>query len=134
MKIGEKIKKLRKERGMTQEELGNLLGVKKSAVQKYENGVIQNLKLDTIRKLCAIFSIYPWEIVYSEKIADSDQDEKTAWLKQEESTIRFIGTAYGSKAVEILETFVDLDDEKQQQVLEYANALFVIHQKEQDIR
>ncbi len=34
---GERIKKLRKEKGLTQEQLGKLLGVKKSAIAKYEN-------------------------------------------------------------------------------------------------
>lgn len=34
--IGNKLKKLRKSRGLTQEELGNLLGVAKSSVSMYE--------------------------------------------------------------------------------------------------
>ena len=41
---GERIKKLRKEKGLTQEQLGNLLGVKKSAIAKYENNRVENLK------------------------------------------------------------------------------------------
>ena len=41
---GERIKKLRKERGLTQEQLGKLLGVKKSAIAKYENNRVENLK------------------------------------------------------------------------------------------
>ena len=46
---GERIKKLRKEKGLTQEQLGNLLGVKKSAIAKYENNRVSNLKKDTIQ-------------------------------------------------------------------------------------
>ena len=41
---GERIKKLRKEKGMTQQELVELLGVQKSAIAKYENGRVPNLK------------------------------------------------------------------------------------------
>ena len=41
---GERIKKLRKEKGLTQEQLGKLLGVKKSAIAKYENNRVENLK------------------------------------------------------------------------------------------
>ena len=54
---GERIKKLRKEKGLTQEQLGNLLGVKKSAIAKYENNRVSNLKKDTIQKLSEIFDI-----------------------------------------------------------------------------
>ena len=35
---GERIKKLRKEKGLTQQQLGEMLGVQKSAIAKYENG------------------------------------------------------------------------------------------------
>jgi len=37
LKIGEKIKAKRRERGLTQEELANILGVTKAAVSKWEN-------------------------------------------------------------------------------------------------
>lgn len=39
MKIGEVIRRNRKEKQMTQEELAGLLGVTASAVNKWENGV-----------------------------------------------------------------------------------------------
>lgn len=42
--VGEKIKKYRLEKGMTQEELGKELGVGRAAVQKYESNQVQNLK------------------------------------------------------------------------------------------
>lgn len=54
---GERIKKLRKEKGLTQEQLGNLLGVKKSAIAKYENNRVSNLKKETIQKLAEIFDV-----------------------------------------------------------------------------
>ena len=56
---GERIKKLRKEKGMTQQELGELLGVQKSAIAKYENGRVPNLKKETITKLADIFQVSP---------------------------------------------------------------------------
>lgn len=56
---GERIKKLRKEKGLTQEQLGNMLGVKKSAIAKYENNRVENLKKDTIQKLSEIFDVPP---------------------------------------------------------------------------
>lgn len=59
MPTGNIIKTLRSRHNLTQEELGNLLGVKKSAIQKYESGTIRNLKIDTIRNLCKTFSVPP---------------------------------------------------------------------------
>ena len=35
MDMGERIKKLRLEKGLTQEELGKIIGVQKSAIRKY---------------------------------------------------------------------------------------------------
>ena len=46
-----------KKKGLTQEQLGNLLGVKKSAIAKYENNRVENLKKDTIQKLSEIFDV-----------------------------------------------------------------------------
>lgn len=56
---GERIKKLRKEKGLTQQELGQMLGVQKSAIAKYENGRVPNLKRETISKLAEIFNVTP---------------------------------------------------------------------------
>lgn len=57
MNIGEYIKKLRTENGYSQEQLGNLVGVQRAAVQKWECGKVQNLKRETIKKLADIFSV-----------------------------------------------------------------------------
>ena len=48
--IGEAIKRARKERNLTQEELGKLVGVQKSQISKIENS-IKNARLDTIIKI-----------------------------------------------------------------------------------
>lgn len=63
--IGKNIKELRKNKGLTQADLAEILGVNKSAVQRYESGVIVNLKIETIRKLCDIFDTYPYKFIYS---------------------------------------------------------------------
>ncbi len=56
---GEIIKKLRKDKHLTQEQLGEMIGVQKSAIAKYERGEIINLKRDTIEKLAKIFEVRP---------------------------------------------------------------------------
>ena len=60
---GELIKYYRKKLGLTQEELGNYVGVQKSAIAKYENGRIENLKRTTIEKLSELFGILPSELL-----------------------------------------------------------------------
>lgn len=48
MTTGERIKELRLQKGLSQEELGAMIGVKKAAINKYETGVVVNLKRSTI--------------------------------------------------------------------------------------
>lgn len=48
MTIGENIKKIRKEKGLTQKELAKLLNVSEPMVSQYESK--ETLKLETIKK------------------------------------------------------------------------------------
>lgn len=63
MTIGDKIKKFRLEKNMTQGELGAKLGVTKQTIFKYESGEITNIPLDNIKKLCAIFDVDVTELI-----------------------------------------------------------------------
>ena len=38
MELGQKIKEARLQKGLTQQELGDIVGLQKSAIAKYENG------------------------------------------------------------------------------------------------
>ena len=53
------IKQLRKEHKLTQEQLGQIVGVQKSAIAKYEKGIIKNLKRSTIEKMADYFGVLP---------------------------------------------------------------------------
>ena len=66
MTVGEKIKKYRLEKGMTQEELGKYLGVVKAAVQKYESGKVKNLKSAHDKKLCTLFNTIQWDFIFDD--------------------------------------------------------------------
>ena len=67
MNIGNKIKTARIAKGMTQEELGKILGVQKSAIAKYESGRVVNIKRSTLKKISDILEILPSELIYEEK-------------------------------------------------------------------
>lgn len=59
MEIGTKIYNLRTQRGMTLEELGKKVGVSKSTVRKWEQGIIANMKRDKIAKLALALGCSP---------------------------------------------------------------------------
>lgn len=68
MDIGTKIRTARIIKGLTQEELGQMIGVQKSAIAKYENGRIVNIKRSTLKKLSDVLDIPPYELVYDHDI------------------------------------------------------------------
>lgn len=114
MSVGSTIKRLRLERGMTQSELGELLGVKKAAVQKYESGQVQNLKQETIRKLCEIFGKDPSLFIF---------DVKT--LKNELDLLEKIESYYGEEVIELLEAYEKMTDENRLRLMDYVSLLIV---------
>ena len=67
MKTGEKIKRLRSERGWTQSELGERIGVQKAAINKYETGVVVNFKREIIAKLSNAFDVNPAWLIDEEE-------------------------------------------------------------------
>lgn len=71
MEIGQKIKKARLERGLTQQELGEIVGVQKSAIAKYENGKVVNIKRSTLQKIASALNIRPSELIFTESPKDT---------------------------------------------------------------
>lgn len=57
MTVGEKIHYLRVQHNMTMEDLARELGVQRSAINKYEKGIVVNLKRSTISGLCRVFGV-----------------------------------------------------------------------------
>ncbi len=70
MDIGEYIKMLRTSKGLSQEDLGKIVGVQRAAVQKWEAGKTQNLKRDTIKKLADFFEVNPANFIDIDKTFD----------------------------------------------------------------
>ncbi len=101
MKMGEIIRKLRLERGMTQEQLGKVIGVQKSAIRKYENGSVQNIKRSSIKKLADFFGVSPSYLLgYAEEETDapvSEIEEELISLSRKMTTaqrVRLLSYAY----------------------------------------
>lgn len=71
MELGEVIKKARLEKNMTQQALGEIVGVQKSAIAKYENGRIVNIKRSTLQKIASALNIRPSELLFDESPKDT---------------------------------------------------------------
>lgn len=70
MEQGERIKQARLAKGLTQQELGDLIGVQKSAIAKYENGKVVNIKRDTLNKLSRALDVGLYKLVGIEETSE----------------------------------------------------------------
>ena len=61
--IGKKMYNRRKELGMTLEDVGQAVGVGKSTVRRWENGMIRNMGRDKIAALAKVLQMDPVEFV-----------------------------------------------------------------------
>nr|DAN05008.1 MAG TPA: helix-turn-helix domain protein [Caudoviricetes sp.] len=107
MTTGERIRQLRIEHQMTQEELGTKVGVQKAAIYKYENGLIVNLKRSTLEKLAIVLETTP---TYLMGLEDSESN----------STVLSELTPQQSA---LLSSFDQLNEEGQQKAVDYVEDL-----------
>lgn len=57
--IGNRIKRLRIDSNLTQEEVGKIIGTSKQTLHKYENGIVTNIPSDKIETLANLFDVSP---------------------------------------------------------------------------
>lgn len=107
MTTGERIRQLRIEHQMTQEELGAKVGVQKAAIYKYENGLVVNLKRSTIEKLALVLETTP---TYLMGMEDSEPDQNG----RPELT---------PTQTKLLDAFDQLNEEGQTKAVEYVEDL-----------
>lgn len=67
MRIGDLIKKKRRDAGLTQDELAKRLDVTKSTLSKWESGRIQNMRRDNIVSLSNALRISPIDLLNAAK-------------------------------------------------------------------
>ncbi len=72
---GERIKELRERKGLTQEELGNIIGTTKQTIFKYESGKIGNIPYPKVEEIAAALDAEPWDILgWKRPLQDGDED------------------------------------------------------------
>ena len=123
--IGSRIKELRTLNGLSQEELGNRVGVQRAAINKYEVGSVTNIPIATIEKMAMVFDVSPTYIV-------GWTDENTNPLAAEVKVIRGIKAFFGADAVDLLETYMSLSKEGKKRVCMYADDMYKLF-GEQDL-
>lgn len=101
MASGNILKQLRIEKGLTQEELGKLIGVKKAAIHKYESGIVQNMKRTTISKLANIFNVSPSYLL------GYTNDKHIEEISEEEKQLIEIIQKLNAEEVKELSNYVD---------------------------
>lgn len=106
MEIKDIIRKRREELELTYEQLGNMIGVGKSTVRKWETGMIENMRRDNIVSLAKALNISPAILMGWE---DTSKEEQNIDLSAEETTL--------------LESFNKLDLEDKNKVIDYTKLL-----------
>lgn len=98
MEMGQKIYNLRIQKGLTLEELGNMVGVGKSTVRKWENGMIANMKRDKILKVSEALDTTPAYLMgWEEEEKSKDEPPK---IMQYYELLNDIGKREATKRVE----------------------------------
>ena len=72
MTIGEKIKKLRKEKKIPVEYIAKELGVSCSTIYRYEDSSIEKIPINVITKLAAIFEVSPAQLMQEQNFTTPD--------------------------------------------------------------
>lgn len=100
--VGYLIKNKRLEKNMTLEELGNLVGVGKSTVRKWENGMIQNMRRDKIEKLAKALGVSPLDILGQPQLVPKERPAAF--------TIPVLGRVAAGIPIEAVEDVIDYEE------------------------
>ena len=118
--MGANIKQKRKQKGLTQQELADMLGLQKSAIAKYENGRVQNIKRSTLEKMAAVLHCTPSFLMgFEDNPSIIEENTKTAT----DRTIRL------SKYYELCQ---QLNNDNLDRLNKYAETLLSLQQQEEN--
>ena len=107
MNMGLRLKELRLQKGVTQEEVGKVIGVSKATIMKYEKGIVENLKRSSIEKLANYFNVKPSYLMCMEDDSLEISDLHTK-----------ISNFYGKESAELLEAYNKLNKKGKEKAVE----------------
>lgn len=108
--IGERIKTIRKQKGITLADLGARLGISESNMQRYESGKIASVSIDFINRLAPILEVKPeWLIGWDKEptlqgyYIDSETAEYAEYLRTRPSARLLFSASRGISKEEMQE-------------------------------
>lgn len=102
MDIGQMIKEARMSKGLTQEELGKLVGVQKSAVAKWENGRVVNIKRSSLQKLAIALDMKGSDLIEDIALGQQKPVMEDGLTENHQKLIEFAKTLSEEQAEKIL--------------------------------
>lgn len=75
--IGTRIYKLRKAKQMTLTELGDKVGVGASTIRKWENGMIKNLRTDSVVSLARALDVTVAYLLYGHEVSEEPEQAES---------------------------------------------------------
>lgn len=111
--MAQRIKKLRQEKGLTLEQVANVVGVGKSTVRKWETGMIANMRRDKIADLAKALGTTPaylmgWPEETREKEISPDELQLTEGEKKMLELFRKIPADKQSAALDMLQAALEM--------------------------
>lgn len=104
-----RIKDLRKEKGLTLEQVADIVGVGKSTVRKWETGMIANMKRDKIASLAKALGTTPAYLMgWDEKEISLSELPLTEGEKRMLSIFRQIPEDRQESALDVLEVYLKM--------------------------
>lgn len=116
MDIGERIKAIRKQKKITQEQLASPLGLTTSAISKYEKGLVSP-SWETLEKIAAFFDMTIEDLLYNVNALSYDPELR----KNVAQTMQ--RTAEDLPKTKLLSAFDKLNDEGQKTAIERVEEL-----------
>lgn len=133
--MAQKIKELRQERGLTLEQVANVVGVGKSTVRKWETGMIANMRRDKIAALAQALGTTPaylmgWEdedeenphelklVTAFDKLSVDDQIIVSNWVEDYEKNPAPPITTLSEAEQALINLFRQVPEENRAMVLE----------------
>lgn len=112
--MARRIKELRKEKGLTLEQVANIVGVGKSTVRKWETGMIANMKRDKIAALAKALDTTPMHLMGWQEEQKKNDIQADIILKMRTD----------QEFMSVVETLYKLDKEKLHSINQMLNTLF----------
>lgn len=78
-RLGQRIQHIRKKRGLSQTQLGNLMGMDRAAISNYENGSKGEMGFKTLQKFAKALGVTTSVLLGEESEAEKEDKPKSIW-------------------------------------------------------